>query len=174
MKNKKSRLERFITKHKTTLIKHIALHCVLFIVLLIVIFSTRIEKIDNGTRMNIYVEDKEYVSGLSGTFRIEPRCYFYSNGDRYQIAKNVLRTAKEQYNEINIGDTIEVTYVEKSNIFGEYRYVIDAKKSDGTLLVDYNSYYSEASTVRNIFLILLIVIELLCVGISLFYFYIIR
>ena len=174
MKNKQSRFRKFVNKHKKTLIKHITFHFVLFVVFLIIFFSISIESLDNGTRENICVEDKEYISGTGGTIRIEPKSFFYYGGNRYQLADNMLYTARAQYDEIQIGDTIEVIYVAKSDFAGEYRFVIDAKKSDGTQLVDYSSYYSEHSSAKTVILIVWLLIELIGIGISVFYFYIIK
>ena len=147
----------------------------MFIVFLIILFVTDIASLDNGIRENICVEDKEYIEGkyINGT-HISPRAFFYSKGERYEIAQNILSTAKDQYYEIQVGDIIEVTYVVQSDITGEYRFVIDAKKSDGTVLVDYDSYSSEQNTGRTIFLISYLLVQLLLIGLSVFYFYTIK
>ena len=90
-------------------------------------YYTRIRP-DVFVQETIVVEDKDYYSTRRGSTKV---CLLYYEGRQYRYYKSSLYTAWEFYEEIEIGDTLEVTYTRYPNPLGIYqRRLVDVRHGD--------------------------------------------
>ena len=90
--------------------------------------SSKPVEIKDCSETQLVVEDKKYARKYN-----EYTCRVFSNGNRYDfpnLGPLGEYSTEEIYNDIKIGETIDVTYIERNDLFGKYNYVVDASNKN--------------------------------------------
>ena len=107
-------------------IKKIAYICIIQIVIIIFFawsyYCSAPVEIDEMKNATIIVEDVYYLSGS----KISPKLFVRSNSCEYVFFNMDNYSARELYENIKIGDKIELTYAERFSLFGQYNMVCSA------------------------------------------------
>ena len=108
---------------------------------------------EDCTTLQIVVEDKE----LELTSTVGHATYKFmicSNGEWYEFPHEGIRgeyTAREMYEKINVGDSLEITYVKDFGFGlrgGEYNKLVDAI-NDSDVYLDFDSYNSRVQSANT-------------------------
>ena len=101
----------------------------------------------------------------------ESNLYIYDGLKEYKFSKGALsseyRGVFDVSKELNVGDTLTITYIEDNDVFGEYNLIIDAYSSDNRYL-SYQRFNVDKQHARIGVSILFGVVELIFILVSAF------
>ena len=131
----------------------------IFIILLFMLcfYSSRPIDIDDCTKSQIAVEDKIYVRNIH-----EYTCRIFANGSRYDfpnIGHFGEYTTKEIYDNIEIGELLDVIVIEKNDLFGKYNLIVEAVNKNDQYL-DFELYNVQKEMAFVSVIVLFSVLEL--------------
>jgi len=117
-------------------------------------------------QLNITVREIDYRRDFN-----ESNLYIYDGSNAYKFSKGAVlseyRGVFDVSKELNVGDTLTITYIEDSNVFGKYNLIIDAYSIDNRYL-SYQRFNVDKQYARIGVSILFGVVELIFISISTF------
>jgi len=115
---------------------------------------------NNGKHISVIVENTQYYRTL---FSMDNNFSIYSDGIEYQFPSLGIfseSSSRKLYESIEIGDKIEVVYIERYHWFQKKNLVIDAKDTTTTYLT--REFYNSQKEVAFVgYIIIFIIIEML-------------
>ena len=147
----------------------IGISIVQFIVIILFLFllcDTQPVDLPQTKQLNITVKRIDYRRDFN-----EYNLYIYAGSKEYKFSKGALLAeyggVYDVSNELNVGDTLTIIYIEDCNVLGKYNLIIDACSIDDTYL-SYERFNADKHNARIGISILFGIVELIFITISVF------
>ena len=132
---------------------------VIFALFFLLLRESRPIEISDCQSARIVIDDKSYERVYG-----EYRCRIFHNGIQYDFA-NMGRgeySARELYENLEFGNEVNISYVNKYSIFGKYYLIVDAR-DDKAVYFNFDLYNSQKEKAFCSVIVLFFIIELFLV-----------
>lgn len=151
---------------KKSIIGIVVVQLVVFILFFCLLNITQSVDSNQTKKLNIIVERISYRRDFN-----ESNLYVYDGTNEYKFSKGALlseyRGVYDLSKELNAGDTLTITYVEKNNLFEKNNMIIDAYSSENTYL-SHERFNNDKQKARIGIFILFAMLELILIMVSVF------